>query len=227
MAKPRSEIPAATVSRLALYLRELQQIERSGSASVRSGWLAERLGLKDSQVRRDLSCLGQVGQRGVGYRIQDLVSEIQHVLGTDRSWNVILVGVGNLGRALSGYRGFDQLGFKLIAAFDSAPEKVGDSVGSLRVQHLDHLEAFAGEHSIDLAILAVPASEASEVAKRLQQAGVSGILNFAPVVIPSNARITVQPVDLALELQRLAFSVVQKKQVDAQATPDANTENGG
>jgi len=227
MAKPRSEIPAATVSRLALYLRELQQIERSGSASVRSGWLAERLGLKDSQVRRDLSCLGQVGQRGVGYRIQDLVSEIQHVLGTDRSWNVILVGVGNLGRALSGYRGFDQLGFKLIAAFDSAPEKVGDSVGSLRVQHLDHLEAFAGEYSIDLAILAVPASEASEVAKRLQQAGVSGILNFAPVVIPSNARITVQPVDLALELQRLAFWVVQKKQVDAQEPPDVNAEDRG
>jgi redox-sensing transcriptional repressor len=226
MAKPRSEIPAATVSRLALYLRELQQIERSGTASVRSGWLAERLGLKDSQVRRDLSCLGQVGQRGVGYRIQDLVSEIQHVLGTDRSWNVILVGVGNLGRALSGYRGFDQLGFKLIAAFDSAPEKVGDSVGSLQVQHLEHLEAFAGEHPIDLAILAVPASEASEVAQRLQRAGVSGILNFAPVVIPSNARITVQPVDLALELQRLAFSVVQKKQVDAQETPDANAEDG-
>lgn len=216
MAKPRSEIPKATVSRLALYLRELQQIERSGSMNVRSGWLAERLGLKDSQVRRDLSCLGQVGQRGVGYRVQDLVSEIHHVLGTDQSWNVVLVGVGNLGRALSGYRGFDQLGFKLIAAFDSAPEKVGGSVGALQVQDLDQLETFVANHTIDLAILAVPASAATEVAKRLQRAGVSGILNFAPVVIPSSDMITVQPVDLALELQRLAFSVVQKKQSQSQ-----------
>ncbi|MFO0012537.1 MAG: redox-sensing transcriptional repressor Rex [Planctomycetota bacterium] len=212
MAKPRSEIPTATVSRLALYLRELQQIARSGSANVRSGSLAERLGLKDSQVRRDLSCLGQVGQRGVGYRVQDLVATIQHVLGSDRSWNVVLVGVGNLGRALSGYRGFDQLGFRLVAAFDSDPNTVGSSVGALRVQHLDHLETFAAQQSIDLAILAVPASAASAVAARLQQAGVSGILNFAPVVIPSNAVITVQPVDLALELQRLAFSVVRRKQ---------------
>jgi len=210
MAKPRSEIPAATVSRLALYLRELQQIERSGSASVRSGWLAERLGLKDSQVRRDLSCLGQVGQRGVGYRVQDLVSAIQHVLGTDRSWNVILVGVGNLGRALSGYRGFDQLGFRLIAAFDSDPNKVGTKVGALHVQDLDHLERFAQTQRVDLAILAVPANAASAVASRLQSSGVAGILNFAPVVIPSNSAITIQPVDLALELQRLAFSVVQR-----------------
>jgi redox-sensing transcriptional repressor len=220
MAKPRSEIPSATVSRLALYLRELQQIERGGSENVRSGWLAERLGLKDSQVRRDLSCLGQVGQRGVGYRIHELVGSIQQVLGTDRSWNVILVGVGNLGRALSGYRGFDQLGFCLIAAFDSDPEKVGGQVGSLRVQHLDQLEAFTASDHVDLAILAVPAAAALTVATRLQRSGVSGILNFAPVVIPSNSAITVQGVDLALELQRLAFSVVRRKQGGSQRSPD-------
>lgn len=211
MSKPRSEIPSATVSRLALYLRELQQIERSGSENVQSGWLAERLGLKDSQVRRDLSCLGQVGQRGVGYRITDLMATIRRVLGTDRSWNVILVGVGNLGRALSGYRGFDQRGFRLVAAFDSDPSKVGTRIGSLKVQSLDSLEAVAASTPIDLAILAVPASAAPDVAQRLENAGIAGLLNFAPVVIPSTSSITVQGVDLALELQRLAFSVARKK----------------
>lgn len=211
MVKPRSEIPAATVSRLALYLRELQQIERSGSKNVRSSSLAQRLGLKDSQVRRDLSCLGQVGQRGVGYRVEGLIATIEHVLGTDRSWKVILVGVGNLGRALSGYRGFDQLRFQLVAAFDSDPQKVGERLGALLIQHFDTLESFVDSHPVDLAILAVPAAAAFDMAARLQKAGVSGILNFAPVVIPSNAAVTVQPVDLALELQRLAFSVVQRK----------------
>ncbi|MCU0708281.1 MAG: redox-sensing transcriptional repressor Rex [Pirellula sp.] len=212
MAKPRAAIPAATVSRLTLYLRELQQMERSGTSHVRSGWLAERLGLNDSQVRRDLSCLGQVGQRGVGYRVHELTAAIQRVLGTDRSWNVILVGIGNLGRALSKYRGFDQQGFRLVAAFDSDPEKVGDQVGTLSIKDLNELEPFVVSQPVDLAILAVPASEALSVAAKLQRAGVSGILNFAPIVIPSNESLTVQPVDLALELQRLAYSVVQSKQ---------------
>jgi redox-sensing transcriptional repressor len=136
MPKSRSEIPVATVTRLALYLRELQQLQRGGIDSVRSQSLAERLGLKDSQVRRDLSCLGTVGQRGVGYRVPDLTFAIQHVLGTDRSWNVILVGVGNLGRALSGYRGFGQQGFRLLAAFDSDPKKIGTTIGELEILSL-------------------------------------------------------------------------------------------
>jgi redox-sensing transcriptional repressor len=122
------------------------------------------------------------------------------------------VGIGNLGRALSKYRGFDQQGFRLVAAFDSDPEKVGDQVGTLSIKDLNELEPFVVSQPVDLAILAVPASEALSVAAKLQRAGVSGILNFAPIVIPSNESLTVQPVDLALELQRLAYSVVQSKQ---------------
>jgi redox-sensing transcriptional repressor len=135
---------------------------------------------------------------------------------------VILVGVGNLGRALSGYRGFDQLGFRLVAAFDSDPEKIGRNLGSLRIQHLDHLEGFTASEPVDLAILAVPAAAAAAVANRLQRSGVSGILNFAPVVIPSSSAITVQPVDLALELQRLAFSVVRRKHEGTQLSTDGD-----
>lgn len=223
MVKPRSDIPVATASRLALYLRELQQVQRHGAANVQSGWLAKRLGLNDSQVRRDLSCLGQVGLRGVGYRIPDLIHAIQHVLGTDRSWNVILVGVGNLGRALSGYRGFDQQGFLLVGAFDSDPDKVGTLVGSLRVQPLDALESFVASTPVDLAVLAVPAAAAPAVAAHLEEVGIPGILNFAPVPIQSTASMTVQHVDLAVELQRLAFSVVRRKRLD-DASSDSDRE---
>jgi redox-sensing transcriptional repressor len=220
MPKSRSEIPVATVTRLALYLRELQQLQRGGTESVRSQSLAERLGLKDSQVRRDLSCLGTVGQRGVGYRVADLVTAIQHVLGTDRSWSVILVGVGNLGRALTGYKGFGQQGFQLVAAFDSDPDKIGSHIGALTIRGLDTLEAFIVEHPIDLAILAVPAESARLVASRLASCGVSGILNFAPIAVPSSDALTIQDVDLAIELQRLAFSVVRSHRP---ATTDPKT----
>jgi len=211
MPKSRSEIPVATVSRLALYLRELQQLQRGAVVRVRSQSLAERLGLKDSQVRRDLSCLGPVGQRGVGYPVADLVAAIEHVLGTDRAWNVILVGAGNLGRALSGYKGFDQQGFRLVAVFDSDPNKIGSKVEEFPIQDLDSLESFAASTHVDLAILAVPASAARTVALRLEAAGIAGILNFAPIAVHSSGSTTVQDVDLAIELQRLAFSVVRNQ----------------
>lgn len=211
MSKSRNEIPRATVTRLAFYLRELQQMHRSELSNVRSQSLAERLGLKDSQVRRDLSCLGTVGQRGVGYRIDDLIRSIQHVLGTDRAWNVVLVGVGNLGRALTGYKGFGEQGFQLIGVFDSDPKKIGVKVGGLVIRDLSSLVEFAREQPVDLAILAVPATAAQSVLQQIEEASIPGVLNFAPVAVQpsSGSRTIVQEVDLAIELQRLAFSVVR------------------
>lgn len=211
MTKSRNEIPRATVTRLAFYLRELQQMHRAELANVRSQSIAEKLGLKDSQVRKDLSCLGTVGQRGVGYRVDELIQNIQHALGTDRAWNVILVGVGNLGRALTGYKGFGEQGFRLVGAFDSDPKKIGHKVGGLVIQDLGSLTSFASVHAVDLAILAVPATAAQSVLSVIEEANISGVLNFAPVAVrPSHAgRTIVQEVDLAIELQRLAFSVVR------------------
>ena len=188
MSKSRNEIPRATVTRLAFYLRELQQMHRSELSNVRSQSLAERLGLKDSQVRRDLSCLGTVGQRGVGYRIDDLIRSIQHVLGTDRAWNVVLVGVGNLGRALTGYKGFGEQGFRLVGVFDSDPKKIGLKVGGLVIRDLSSLVEFVQGQPVDLAILAVPASAAQSVLLQIEEARVPGVLNFAPVAVqPSGA----------------------------------------
>lgn len=203
-----SNVPVATVTRLALYLRELQQLNRFGHHRIQSGTLAKRLGLNDAQVRRDLSCFGQFGQRGVGYDVPGLTQAIQSILGADRSWNVILIGAGNLGRALSGYRGFDQQGFQLVAAFDSDPTKIGTKLGHLCVQPLEELESVIESKNVELAILAVPAASAATMAHRLEVVGVTGILNFAPVAVRRpGSQLTVVDVDLAVELQRLAFAV--------------------
>ena len=205
-------VPVATVTRMALYLRELQQLQRSGQQRIQSGAIAKRLGLNDSLVRRDLSNFGQFGQRGVGYSISRLIKAIQAILGTDRSWNVILIGSGNLGRALSGYRGFDQQGFRLVGVVDSDPEKVGQPLGTLTILSLDELETVVNEENVELAILAVPAISAAQVAERLEIIGVTGILNFAPVSVRRpGSGLTVVDVDLAVELQRLAFAVVNQK----------------
>jgi redox-sensing transcriptional repressor len=202
----------ATISRLPLYLRELLHIQRHGEQRVQSGVLAKRLGLNASQVRRDLSGFGSMGQRGVGYEVRGLIQTIQQVLGSDRSWNVILVGVGNLGRALSGYRGFAQQGFRLVGAFDIDPSKIGEKLGSLSVLPLSDLEEFVRAEGVELAMIAVPAGVVSEVTERLEMAGVTGILNFAPVMIRRSASpVTVVNVDLAIELQRLAFLVLQSR----------------
>ncbi len=202
----------ATISRMPLYLRELQQMLRGGHSRVQSSVLAKRLGLNDSQVRRDLSALGPLGQRGVGYDIRGLINTIQLTLGGDRAWNVILVGVGNLGTALSGYRGFQEHGFKLVGAFDISSRKIGEKLGDLTIQSLSDLDDVVLEKKVELAILSVPASAASEVAQRLEMAGITGILNFAPVTVNRpNSTATVVNVDLAVEMQRLAYAVLNKR----------------
>lgn len=202
----------ATISRMPLYLRELQQLQRAGQTRVQSGVLAKRLGLNDSQVRRDLSGFGSLGQRGVGYDVKGLIQTIQNTLGSDRSWNVILVGVGNLGRALSGYRGFEQQGFRLVAAFDSDPSKIGTSLGNLTIRPLEDIDEIVQSEAVELAIVSVPASAAVSVTQRLEIAGVTGILNFAPVTVSKpQSSTTVVNVDLAVELQRLAFAVLKSK----------------
>jgi redox-sensing transcriptional repressor len=213
--KTRDQVPRATVARLALYLRELQHLERLGETTVKSRWLGQKLGLTDAQVRRDLSIFGQFGQRGVGYSVRRLCGAIGDIMGTDRRWPVILIGMGNLGRALSGYRGFEKQGFDLVAIFDSAPELVGTPFHGRRVESLDRLEAVVRKHKVQLAILAVPGSSVQELVDRLEKAGVNGVLNFAPVrILTNSASMSVMDVDMALELQRLAFEVVNRSEND-------------
>lgn len=203
-------VPKAVVSRLSLYLRELQHLQRDGSATTSSTQLGKLLGLTDAQVRKDLAYFGQFGYPGIGYRCDELIDKIRQILGTNREWPVVLVGVGNLGRALLGYRGFAHQGFKVVAALDIDAEKAGSLIDGVPVHSLDDLEATVERLGIRLAILAVPGPAAQGVADRLVRAGVVGVLNFAPVTLSLPPEVRTVGVDLAIELEQLAFAVANR-----------------
>jgi redox-sensing transcriptional repressor len=210
--QPPAEIPVpkAVVSRLSLYLRELQRLVRDGQQRTSSSQLGRLLGFSDAQVRKDLAYFGHFGHPGIGYRCDDLIKAVRKILGTDRDWPVAMVGTGNLGRALLGYKGFSHQGFRIVAAFDIDPERVGATIEGVRVYHLDRLVEVAQENKIKLGMIAVPAPAAQAVADRLVAAGIEGIVNFAPVTISLPDGVRHVGVDLAIELEQLSFSVVNR-----------------
>src|SRR4051812_41333054 len=176
-------IPNPAVRRLSLYLRQLEAFKRKDRRTISSKQLGESLGLTDAQVRKDLAYFGQFGHPGIGYRVDDLIQQVRRILGTDKVWNVLLVGAGNLGRALTAYKGFQSKGFQLVAVFDNDPAKTGRKIGPFAVQAMSDVPAVVQKQGIKLAIISVPADHAQEVADDLIAAGVRGILNFAPVSI--------------------------------------------
>jgi redox-sensing transcriptional repressor len=211
-AKPDSSgqdpaVPKAVVSRLSLYLRELLHLVRDGQTTTNSSNLGKILGFTDAQVRKDLAYFGHFGYPGIGYRCDELIAAIKRILGTDRGWPVAIVGTGNLGRALLGYRGFGQQNFRIEAAFDVDPNKVGAVIGGVPIFHLDQLDDIIRQMRIKLAMIVVPAPAAQAVADRLVQAGVAGIVNFAPVTLNLPAGVNHVGVDLAIELEQLSFAV--------------------
>jgi redox-sensing transcriptional repressor len=205
---PRPEpVPNPAVRRLSLYLRQLEAFKRKDRRTVSSKQLGESLGLTDAQVRKDFAYFGQFGHPGIGYRVDDLISQVKRILGTDKTWNVLLVGAGNLGRALLAYRGFDQKGFRLVAVFDADPTKVGKKHGGFVIQPLTDMAATVQKQNIKLGMIAVPADNAQEVADQLVAAGVRGLLNFAPVSITVPHDVALNAVDLAVQLEQLSFQV--------------------
>src|SRR5262249_42639037 len=156
------------------------------------------LGFSDAQVRKDLAYFGHFGHPGIGYRCDELIAAIKRILGTDRDWPVAIVGTGNLGRALLGYRGFYHQGFRIVAAFDVDPGKVGTSIEGVTIYHLDSLPDVVAEKGIKLGMVAVPAPAAQGVADRLVAAGIAGIVNFAPVTLKVPEEISHIGVDLAI-----------------------------
>ena len=205
-----ASVPKVVVSRLSLYLRELQRLEASGQQTISSGQLGTLLGFSDAQVRKDLGFFGQFGYPGVGYRCDELIRAMQDILGTNHSWNVAMVGVGNLGQALLGYRGFGRQNFAIAAAFDADPTKVGQTVQGLRIQPLEELASTIREQGIRLGMIVVPAERAQEAADRLVAAGIEGIVNFAPVTLALPPHVQNVGVDLAIELEQLSFAVTSK-----------------
>lgn len=198
-------IPEATVARLPLYLQALVDAAEQGTTTLSSEALAQASGVNSAKVRKDLSQLGSYGTRGVGYRVDELTGEISEVLGLTRERPILIVGVGNLGRALASYAGFTQRGFRLVALLDADDDKVGSEVGGRTVEPFSELAAIVAERDVSIAVLATPAAAAQPVADALVEAGISAILNFAPVHVSVPDRVSVRTVDLSTELQILSF----------------------
>ena len=200
-------IPNPAVRRLSLYLRQLESFQHKDRRTISSKQLGESLGLTDAQVRKDLAYFGQFGHPGVGYRVDDLIAQVRRILGTDKTWNVVLVGAGNLGRALISYKGFEKKNFKLSAVFDADPAKVGRRYGPLNILPMADLASTVQKLNIRLGIITVPAENAQSVADALVAAGIRGILNFAPVSLVVPPDVGVSGVDLAVQLEQLSFLV--------------------
>jgi redox-sensing transcriptional repressor len=206
-SRPELIIPNPAVRRLSLYLRQLESFKRKDRRTISSKQLGESLGLTDAQVRKDLAYFGQFGHPGIGYRVDELITKVKQILGTDKTWNVLLVGAGNLGRALMSYRGFDAKGFRLAAVFDNDPNMVGRKFGVFTIQPTAELEDMVRRLNIRLGIITVPADHAQDVADELVAAGLRGLLNFAPVSLTVPPYVAMNSVDLAVQLEQLSFQV--------------------
>ena len=198
-------IPEATVGRLPIYLQALVDIAESGASTVSSEALAEAAGVNSAKVRKDLSHLGSYGTRGVGYDVAYLIHQIRRELGLTQDWPIVIAGIGNLGHALANYRGFPERGFSVAALVDVDPSKVSQLVGRVAVHHVDDLPELVRSLDIAIGVITTPAAVVQEVADMMVEAGIRSILNFAPAVIVVPKGVSVRKVDLAVELQILAF----------------------
>src|ERR1700685_454307 len=198
-------IPEATVARLPVYLRALYGLAERGVSTVASEELAAAAGGKPAKPREGLCHLGSYGIRGVGYDVDYLVYQVSRTLGLTQDWPVVIVGAGNLGSALANYGGFVSRGFRISAMLDRDPAIVGSRIAKLTVQHVDELEALVTRHKVAIGVIATPVGSAQAVCDRLVTAGVTSILNFAPLVLSVPEGVDVRKVDLSIELQILAL----------------------
>ena len=201
------DIPKKAIYRLSIYYRCLQKLNANGVDTVSSTTLARAAGVKPAQLRKDLAYFGQFGTRGLGYPVELLSATIRETLGREHLQPVILVGAGNLGSALLRYHGFEKEGFEVIAAFDANPVATRARGVKIPVFAESELENFIAKHSVKLAILCVPVEFAQSVVNRLVAAGIQGVLNFSPIVLEVSPDVTVNNVDLALELEHLSYFI--------------------
>lgn len=203
----KEQIPGKTIYRLSIYNRCLRRLEEAETSTISSSALAKAAGVNPSQLRRDLTYLGTFGTRGLGYSVPELASAIGEILGREHLQPVILVGAGNLGAALLRYGGFHKEGFEVVAAFDAAPEGVRQRGISVPVHDVKEMPSIIERHGIRLAILSVPVEHAQAVTNQLVDAGIQGILSFSPTVLQVPENVTVNSVDLALELEQVSLFV--------------------
>ena len=203
-----AKIPMATINRLSIYLRNLDELMTNDVEVISSERLAKQCGVNPAQIRKDLAYFGEFGVRGVGYRVKDLYSQIKEILGLNRSWNMALFGVGNLGSALIRHANFLKHGYRFVAAFDVDSDKLGKELpNGLIIEHVDRFERVVKERNVEMGIIAVPPASAQSVANQLILAGINGILNFSPVQIQVPDCCRVENVDFSIKLDNLAYHI--------------------
>lgn len=200
------KVPEATIKRLSIYMRVLKDLEKKGVEVISSAELADICGVNAAQIRKDLTYFGEFGIRGVGYYVKELHFDIRKVLGLNQRRNVALVGVGNLGKALTSYRNFAEHGYNFVAAFDVDPAKIGQTLAEgVKVHPMKDLPRVAAERQVEIAIITTPADTAQSAADQIVAAGVRGILNFAPTQIQVPEGVKVKKVDLTTEFDNLVY----------------------
>lgn len=200
-----TEIPDIVIGRLPLYLRTLLNMAQAGRQVTSSQELGDYLGLTAAQIRKDLSQFGDFGKQGTGYHIEFLASSIRQILHVDHEWSVALIGAGDLGGALARYQGFADRGFRVSTIFDSDPARIGSRIGAITVLDSARIEEVIHQEQIQIAMIAVPASEAQAVTLRLIKSGIKAILNYAPVTLAVPPGFQVQNIDPSLFLQRMTY----------------------
>jgi redox-sensing transcriptional repressor len=198
-------IPDIVISRLPVYLRALDRLTQDGHEVTSSHELGKRLGISSAQIRKDLSHFGGFGKQGTGYKISFLSDQLRQVLKVDREWEVVLVGAGDLGSAIARYRGFADRGFRIAHVFDSSPDKIGRHIGEFTIEPDEQMESIIAGEGIRMALIAVPAQHAQDVADRLVKAGVRAILNYAPINLNVPDTIHVQYIDPVINMQRMTY----------------------
>lgn len=199
------KIPEATIVRLSVYSRFLEQADKKGIVTTSSGEIAEGAGVSPAQVRKDLAYFGEFGTRGVGYNVKDLLRHTLKILGLNGAWNVVVIGAGNLGSALVSYRGFKERGFNIVGVFDNDLTKIGKRLVNLEVMGTEKLGQVISENDVRIGIITVPASAAQDAANLLVNAGIRAILNFAPTVLNLPDEIEMRDMDLSTRLELLTF----------------------
>lgn len=194
-----------TIKRLGLYLRNLQRIGKSDIDVISSAQITQGMNVTSVQFRKDLSYFGGFGKRGVGYNVKRLIEEIENILGVNKEWEIIIAGIGRLGSALLGFEGFSKFNIKIAYAFDVGKEKIGKTRKGMRIDDIKDMPKIVKDNKIKIAIISTPPDVAQQTANNLISAGITGILNFAPVILKVPKHVSVSDVDMACELESLIF----------------------
>lgn len=205
------KIPEATIIRLSVYSRFLAQVKRRGIITISSGEIANGVGVSSAQVRKDLAYFGEFGTRGVGYNVGELYGHLMKILGLTTQWQVVIVGAGKLGSALTMYAGFAERGFKIVGVLDNDPRKIGQKLEGIEIASVSRLADIVAANQAEIGIIAVPADEAQEVANSMVKSGIRAILNFSPRVLVVPDEIVVRNVDLSVNLEILSFYLGAQK----------------